>query len=91
MSLSADPGVSAGPRVPFVDLARLHAPMADELRAAFDRVLGASAFILGEEVGAFEDEFAAYCGVRHCVGVGSGTAASDARAGGGRQSGGATR
>ena len=75
MSLSADPGVSAGLRVPFVDLARLHAPMADELRAAFDRVLGASAFILGEEVVAFEDEFAAYCGVRHCVGVGSGTAA----------------
>ena len=49
--------------MPFVDLARQHAPIADELRAAFDRVLGASAFILGEEVVAFEDEFADYCGV----------------------------
>jgi dTDP-4-amino-4,6-dideoxygalactose transaminase len=58
-----------------VDLAREHAPLADELRAAFDRVLGASAFILGEEVASFEGEFAAYCGVEHCVGVGSGTAA----------------
>ncbi len=61
--------------VPFMDLARQHAPLAGELRDAFDRVLGASAFILGEEVERFEAEFAAYCKVRHCVGVGSGTAA----------------
>jgi dTDP-3-amino-3,4,6-trideoxy-alpha-D-glucose transaminase len=62
-------------RVPFVALDRQHEPIADELRAAFDRVLGASAFILGAEVAAFEDEFAAYCGTEHCVGVASGTAA----------------
>src|SRR5919206_1709023 len=62
-------------RIPFVDLARQHEPIAAELRAAFDRVLGASSYILGEEVARFEDEFAAYCGVRHCVGVASGTAA----------------
>lgn len=62
-------------RVPFVALDRQHEPIADELRAAFDRVLGASAFILGSEVAAFEDEFAAYCGTEHCVGVASGTAA----------------
>jgi dTDP-4-amino-4,6-dideoxygalactose transaminase len=61
--------------VPFVDLHRHHRLMADELRATFDRVLGASAFILGSEVSAFEDAFAAYCEVEHCVGVGSGTAA----------------
>jgi dTDP-4-amino-4,6-dideoxygalactose transaminase len=58
-----------------MDLARHHEPLADELREAFDRVLGASSFILGEEVERFEGEFADYCGVRHCVGVGSGTAA----------------
>ena len=61
--------------VPFVDLARQHAAIADGLKAAFDRVMTSSAFVLGEEVERFEAEFAAYCGVRHCVGVASGTAA----------------
>src|SRR3954453_13850635 len=60
---------------PFVDLARQHEPIASELRAAFERVVGASSYILGEEVARFEEEFAAYCGVSHCVGVASGTAA----------------
>ncbi|MBV8992025.1 MAG: DegT/DnrJ/EryC1/StrS family aminotransferase, partial [Solirubrobacterales bacterium] len=46
-----------------------------ELQAAFDRVVGGSSFILGEEVERFEREFAAYCGVRECIGVASGTAA----------------
>lgn len=62
-------------KLPFVDLARQHAPLQAELRAAFDRVAASSAFILGEEVERFEADFAAYCGARHCVGVGSGTAA----------------
>ena len=62
-------------RVPFVAPDRQHAPIAKELRAAFERVVGMSAFILGGEVAAFEEEFAAYCGVEHCVGVASGTAA----------------
>jgi dTDP-3-amino-3,4,6-trideoxy-alpha-D-glucose transaminase len=61
--------------VPFVDLARQHELIIDELRTAFDRVVGSSAFVLGEEVEQFEAEFAAYCGARHCVGVASGTAA----------------
>jgi len=65
---------SSGP-VPFVDLARQHAPIREELRAAFDRVVDASAFTLGEEVVRFEEEFAAYCQVQQCVGVASGTAA----------------
>jgi dTDP-4-amino-4,6-dideoxygalactose transaminase len=61
--------------VPFVDLRRQHEPLAGELRGAFERVLGHGAFVLGEEVERFEQEFAAHCGVRHCVGVASGTAA----------------
>ncbi len=61
--------------VPFVDLPRHNLAMADELRGAFDSVLHDGGFVLGDEVDAFEAEFAAYCGVRHCVGVGSGTAA----------------
>ena len=62
-------------RVPFVALDRQHAEIRTELREAFERVVGASSFILGEEVAAFEVEFAAYCGTEHCVGVSSGTAA----------------
>jgi dTDP-4-amino-4,6-dideoxygalactose transaminase len=58
-----------------MDLGRHHAPLAAELREAFDRVLGASAFILGQEVERFERAFAEYCGVSECVGVNSGTAA----------------
>jgi dTDP-4-amino-4,6-dideoxygalactose transaminase len=64
-----------GHRVPFVDLNRQHAPLTGELRAAFERVIGTDAFILGSEVEAFEREFAAYSEARDCVGVGSGTAA----------------
>lgn len=62
-------------RVPFMDLARLHRPLEAELTAEFERVLGASAFVLGSEVEQFEREFAAYCGTAHAVGVASGTAA----------------
>jgi dTDP-4-amino-4,6-dideoxygalactose transaminase len=61
--------------IPFVGLGRQHAALGGELRAAFDRVLGADAFILGSEVEAFEREFAGYCEVPECVGVASGTAA----------------
>jgi dTDP-4-amino-4,6-dideoxygalactose transaminase len=62
-------------QVPFMDLARQHAPLAADLQAAFDRVVQSSGFILGDEVERFEAEFAAYCGSAHCIGVGSGTAA----------------
>jgi dTDP-3-amino-3,4,6-trideoxy-alpha-D-glucose transaminase len=61
--------------VPFVGLARQHAALGDELRAAFERVVGADGFILGDEVESFEREFAAYCEASECVGVASGTAA----------------
>jgi dTDP-3-amino-3,4,6-trideoxy-alpha-D-glucose transaminase len=67
--------VSMSDPIPLVAIERQHEALAPELRAAFDRVVGTSAFILGEEVERFEEEFAAYCGVRHCVGVASGTAA----------------
>ena len=59
--------------VPLNDLKRtleMHVPT---LRAAFDQVAGAGAFILGAQVDAFENEFAAFCGAAHCVGVASGS------------------
>jgi len=58
-----------------VGLARQHAALGGELRAAFERVVGADGFILGGEVEAFEREFAGYCEAAECVGVASGTAA----------------
>ncbi len=62
------------PRIPFLDLDPGPELEAD-LRAALARVLASRRFLLGPELEAFEREFAAYCGVRHCVGVGSGLAA----------------
>jgi dTDP-4-amino-4,6-dideoxygalactose transaminase len=58
--------------VPFLDLQAAHARLAGELEAAFRRVVLSGRYILGEEVERFEREFAAYCGVEHCVGVGNG-------------------
>ncbi len=59
-------------RIPLVNLERQHAALHDEIRPAIDRVIDRSDFILGHEVTAFEEEFAAYCEVKHCIGVGNG-------------------
>jgi dTDP-4-amino-4,6-dideoxygalactose transaminase len=59
-------------KVSFLDLRAQHAEIEQELESAFRRVLHSGWFILGEEVSAFEREFAAYCGVKHCVGVANG-------------------
>jgi dTDP-3-amino-3,4,6-trideoxy-alpha-D-glucose transaminase len=48
-------------------------PYYDRLREALGRVALGGRYILGPEVEAFEREFAAYLGVRHCVGVANGT------------------
>lgn len=45
----------------------------DEIRAAIDRVLDSGRYILGDEVAAFEAEFAGFCGTNHGIGVGNGT------------------
>ncbi len=66
----------AGPRrVLFNDLRPQYAAIREEIDAAVRRVLERGWFILGPEVEAFEAEFAAYCGARYAVGVGSGTEA----------------
>lgn len=59
--------------VPLLDLKAQHATIADEVRAAIDRVVASQEFILGPEVAACEAEIAAYCGARHGIGVSSGT------------------
>jgi len=62
-------------KVRFVDLSAQHKPLEGELRAVFDRVMTKCSFVLGPEVEKFEEMFAAYCGVDHCVAVSNGTAA----------------
>jgi dTDP-4-amino-4,6-dideoxygalactose transaminase len=63
------------PSVPFGDLKRQSASIDAELTAALTRVAASGWYVLGEEVAAFEAEFAAYCGAAHCIGVASGAEA----------------
>jgi dTDP-4-amino-4,6-dideoxygalactose transaminase len=62
-------------KVPFVDLKAHHRPIEAELNEAIARVMRNTSFVQGPEVKAFEDSFANYLGVAHCVAVNSGTAA----------------
>jgi dTDP-4-amino-4,6-dideoxygalactose transaminase len=59
-------------KVPFLDLKAPYMELRDELDEAWRRVMESGWFILGRELEAFEAEFAAYCGARHCIGVGNG-------------------
>jgi dTDP-4-amino-4,6-dideoxygalactose transaminase len=59
--------------IPFIDLTRQHAALRDDLIAAAARVLDSARFILGPEGEALERELAELSGVRHAVGVASGT------------------
>lgn len=61
------------PTVPLTDLGRAYARVARSSREAFDRLAERGDFTLGAELSAFEAEFAAFCGVRDCAGVGDGT------------------
>ncbi len=61
--------------VPFGDLKRQHDMLRTELDQAIGRVLSSGWYILGPATQAFEQEFAAYCGVKECVGVANGTEA----------------
>jgi dTDP-4-amino-4,6-dideoxygalactose transaminase len=63
------------PAVPQLDLTRQHEALREEIRSALDRVCNTAAFILGEEVAKFEQEFAEYVEAKHCVAVNSGTSA----------------
>ena len=59
--------------IPFIDLTRQHAALRTELLAAMAGVLDRSEFVLGGEGRVLEQELALTCGVRHAVGVASGT------------------
>ena len=58
--------------VSFLDLGATYRELRAELDAAVGRVLASGWYILGPEVEAFEQAFAAHCGARHCVGLANG-------------------
>jgi dTDP-4-amino-4,6-dideoxygalactose transaminase len=59
--------------IPFVDLVTPHRDLEEELVAVFRTALRSAGFIGGSMVSEFEREFAEFCDVTECVGVGSGT------------------
>jgi dTDP-4-amino-4,6-dideoxygalactose transaminase len=59
--------------IPLVDLAAQHAAVAEEIAEGWGQVLARTSFIAGPQVAAFESEYAAFTGTRHCVGVANGT------------------
>jgi len=63
----------AVPQIPLVDVKAQYAPLLDELKERMAEVLDSGRFILGPHVQAFEEEAAAYLGVRHAIGVANGT------------------
>lgn len=66
----------AGDRaIRFVDLERQYLSIREEIDATVLDAIASTQYILGEELTRFEEEFASYCEVAHCVGVGSGAAA----------------
>ncbi len=58
--------------IEFENLSKLNEPFFEEYKKSFDDTLASGWYILGKNVAKFEEEFAAYCGVKHCVGVASG-------------------
>lgn len=58
--------------IKFLDIQEINNRFANELVESFRRVLSSGWYILGNEVTAFESEFADYCGAKHCIGVANG-------------------
>lgn len=58
--------------IPYLKLAQIHDPIKEELEQKFHDVLEGEWFVQGKEYDLFEERFAAFCGVKYCVGVGNG-------------------
>ena len=56
----------------YTEFGRMHKPIEEELLQAYKDVLESQWFIQGKKLTQFEEEFAAYCGAKYCVGVGNG-------------------
>src|SRR5262245_3986288 len=64
-----------GPMIPLLDLKTQYQEIKPEIEVAIGRVIDGAQFVLGPQVAAFEERFAAYCGVKHCIALNSGTSA----------------
>ncbi|MBW7996243.1 MAG: DegT/DnrJ/EryC1/StrS family aminotransferase [Candidatus Glassbacteria bacterium] len=62
-------------KIPFMNLSRQNQRLKQEYLSAFERIIASSGFILGREVAEFEQAFASYQGVNHCLGTSNGTTA----------------
>src|SRR5882762_9215692 len=72
--MTSKPQIPSPPEpVPQLDLSAQYAAIGGEIRTAVERVMASQHFVLGREGAALEEEIAAFCGVAHGVGVGSGT------------------
>ncbi len=58
--------------IPFLDLHKINSRFEQDFKQRFDEFLDSGYYILGNQLSAFESEFATYCGVKYCVGVGNG-------------------
>jgi dTDP-4-amino-4,6-dideoxygalactose transaminase len=67
---TANPGAIT--QVPFLDLRATYFELQEEIDTAVKGVMSSGAFILGKEVDLFEQEFASFLGIKHCIGVGNG-------------------
>lgn len=56
----------------FLDLKKINAQYAEELKKATSHVMDSGRYVLGENVSLFDEEFATYVGVKHCIGVANG-------------------
>lgn len=59
-------------KIPFLDLVALNQIIRPKLDEAYVRVMDSGWYIMGPELESFEAEFARYCNVKHCIGVGNG-------------------
>lgn len=59
-------------KIPFLDLKQPYLELKAEVDRAYQRVMDSGWYIHGEELKAFEAEFADYCNVKYCIGVGNG-------------------
>lgn len=58
--------------IKFLDIQKITDSFEPALTTAVNRVVRSGWFLLGEEAGAFESEYASYTGARHCIGVANG-------------------
>jgi dTDP-4-amino-4,6-dideoxygalactose transaminase len=59
-------------KIPFLDVKSAYLELQEEIDTAYNRVMQSGWYILGEEIDAFENEFASYIGAHHSIGVGNG-------------------